>query len=127
MTSEQIETLFATTYSTVNHYARNIDGSFTLVETENNVTCIGLPTAKNYSAHVYSTATVIDDVCNIYYEYDEITFYSTNTIYKWKGDVSSYQVIDGGAMAYDGNTDLPRKRLKQSRRVVKALISVSTV
>ena len=102
VTSEQLETLFATTYSTVNHYARNIDGSFTLVETENNVTCIGLPTAKNYSAHVYSTATVIDGVCNIYYEYDEITFYSTNTIYKWKGDVSSYQVIDGGAMAYDG-------------------------
>lgn len=102
VTSEQLETLFATTYSTVNHYARNIDGSFTLVETENNVTCIGLPTAKNYSAHVYSTATVIDGVCNIYYEYDEITFYSTNTIYKWKGDISSYQVIDGGAMAYDG-------------------------
>ena len=101
VTSEQLETLFATTYSTVNHYARNIDGSFTLVETENNVTCIGLPTAKNYSAHVYSTATVIDGVCNIYYEYDEITFYSTNTIYKWKGDISSYQVIDGGAMAYD--------------------------
>lgn len=102
VTSEQIETLFAKTYSTVNHYARNIDGSFTLVETENNVTCIGLPTAKNYSAHVYSTATVIDGVCDMFYEYEEITFYSTNTIYKWKGDVSSYQVIDGGAMAYDG-------------------------
>ena len=112
VTSEQIETLFATTYSTVNHYARNIDGSFTLVETENNVTCIGLPTAKNYSAHVYSTATVIDGVCNIYYEYDEITFYSTNTIYKWKGDVSSYQVIDGGAMAYDGKYRPTTKKIE---------------
>ena len=112
VTSEQIETLFATTYSTVNHYARNIDGSFTLVETENNVTCIGLPTAKNYSAHIYSTATVIDGVCNIYYEYDEITFYSTNTIYKWKGDVSSYQVIDGGAMAYDGKYRPTTKKIE---------------
>lgn len=112
VTSEQLETLFATTYSTVNHYARNIDGSFTLVETENNVTCIGLPTAKNYSAHVYSTATVIDGVCNIYYEYDEITFYSTNTIYKWKGDVSSYQVIDGGAMAYDGKYRSTTKKIE---------------
>ena len=112
VTSEQIETLFATTYSAVNHYARNIDGSFTLVETENNVTCIGLPTAKNYSAHIYSTATVIDGVCNIYYEYDEITFYSTNTIYKWKGDVSSYQVIDGGAMAYDGKYRPTTKKIE---------------
>ena len=112
VTSEQLETLFATTYSTVNHYARNIDGSFTLVETENNVTCIGLPTAKNYSAHVYSTATVIDGVCNIYYEYDEITFYSSNTIYKWKGDVSSYQVIDGGAMAYDGKYRSTTKKIE---------------
>ena len=112
VTSEQIGTLFATTYSAVNHYARNIDGSFTLVETENNVTCIGLPTAKNYSAHVYSTATVIDGVCNIYYEYDEITFYSTNTIYKWKGDVSSYQVIDGGAMAYDGKYRPTTKKIE---------------
>ena len=112
VTSEQLETLFATTYSTVNHYARNIDGSFTLVETENNVTCIGLPTAKNYSAHIYSTATVIDGVCNIYYEYDEITFYSTNTIYKWKGDVSSYQVIDGGAMAYDGKYRPTTKKIE---------------
>ena len=112
VTSEQIETLFATTYSTVNHYARNIDGSFTLVETENNVTCIGLPTAKNYSAHVYSTATVIDGVCNMFYEYEEITFYSTNTIYKWKGDVSSYQVIDGGAMAYDGKYRSTTKKIE---------------
>ena len=78
VTSEQLETLFSTTYSTVNHYARNIDGSFTLVETENNVTCIGLPTAKNYSAHVYSTATVIDGVCNMFYEYEEITFSTPN-------------------------------------------------
>lgn len=112
VTSEQLETLFATTYSTVNHYARNIDGSFTLVETENNVTCIGLPTAKNYSAHVYSTATVIDGVCNMFYEYEEITFYSTNTIYKWKGDVSSYQVIDGGAMAYDGKYRPTTKKIE---------------
>ena len=112
VTSEQLETLFATTYSTVNHYARNIDGSFTLVETENNVTCIGLPTAKNYSAHVYSTATVIDGVCNMFYEYEEITFYSTNTIYKWKGDVSSYQVIDGGAMAYDGKYRSTTKKIE---------------
>ena len=78
VTSEQLETLFSTTYSTVNHYARNIDGSFTLVETENNVTCIGLPTAKNYSAHVYSMATVIDGVCNMFYEYEEITFSTPN-------------------------------------------------
>ena len=112
VTSEQLETLFATTYSTVNHYARNIDGSFTLVETENNVTCIGLPTAKNYSAHVYSTATVIDGVCDMFYEYEEITFYSTNTIYKWKGDVSSYQVIDGGAMAYDGKYRPTTKKIE---------------
>lgn len=112
VTSEQLETLFATTYSTVNHYARNIDGSFTLVETENNVTCIGIPTAKNYSAHVYSTATVIDGVCNMFYEYEEITFYSTNTIYKWKGDVSSYQVIDGGAMAYDGKYRPTTKKIE---------------
>ena len=112
VTSEQIETLFATTYSTVNHYARNIDGSFTLVETENNVTCIGLPTAKNYSAHIYSTATVIDGVCDMFYEYEEITFYSTNTIYKWKGDVSSYQVIDGGAMAYDGKYRPTTKKIE---------------
>lgn len=112
VTSEQLETLFATTYSTVNHYARNIDGSFTLVETENNVTCIGLPTAKNYSAHVYSTATVIDGVCNMFYEYEEITFYSTNTIYKWKGDVSSYQVIDGGAVAYDGKYRPTTKKIE---------------
>ena len=112
VTSEQLETLFATTYSTVNHYARNIDGSFTLVETENNVTCIGLPTAKNYSAHVYSTATVIDGVCDMFYEYEEITFYSTNTIYKWKGDVSSYQVIDGGAMAYDGKYRSTTKKIE---------------
>ena len=101
VTSEQLETLFATTYSTVNHYARNIDGSFTLVETENNVTCIGLPTAKNYSAHVYSTATVIDGVCNMFYEYEEITFNSANDIYKWNS-VSTYQLSDGGAIAYDG-------------------------
>ena len=112
VTSEQIETLFATTYSTVNHYARNIDGSFTLVETENNVTCIGLPTAKNYSAHIYSTATVIDGVCDMFYEYEETTFYSTNTIYKWKGDVSSYQVIDGGAMAYDGKYRPTTKKIE---------------
>ena len=112
VTSEQLETLFATTYSTVNHYARNIDGSFTLVETENNVTCIGLPTAKNYSAHIYSTATVIDGVCDMFYEYEEITFYSTNTIYKWKGDVSSYQVIDGGAMAYDGKYRSTTKKIE---------------
>ena len=101
VTSEQLETLFSTTYSTVNHYARNIDGSFTLVETENNVTCIGLPTAKNYSAHVYSTATVIDDVCNMFYEYEEITFNSANDIYKWNS-VDTYQLSDGGAIAYDG-------------------------
>ena len=101
VTSEQLEMLFATTYSTVNHYARNIDGSFTLVETENNVTCIGLPTAKNYSAHVYSTATVIDGVCNMFYEYEEITFNSANDIYKWNS-VSTYQLSDGGAIAYDG-------------------------
>ena len=101
VTSEQLETLFSTTYSTVNHYARNIDGSFTLVETENNVTCIGLPTAKNYSAHVYSTATVIDGVCNMFYEYEEITFNSANDIYKWNS-VSTYQLSDGGAIAYDG-------------------------
>ena len=78
VTSEQLETLFSTTYSAVNHYARNIDGSFTLVETENNVTCIGLPTAKNYSAHVYSTATVTDGVCDMFYEYDGITFNTPN-------------------------------------------------
>lgn len=101
VTSEQLETLFSTTYSTVNHYARNIDGSFTLVETENNVTCIGLPTAKNYSAHVYSTATVIDGVCNMFYGYEEITFNSANDIYKWNS-VSTYQLSDGGAFAYDG-------------------------
>lgn len=102
VTSEQLETLFSTTYSAVNHYARNIDGSFTLVETENNVTCIGLPTAKNYSAHVYSTAAVTDGVCDMFYEYNDITFNSANNIYKWKSDVSSYQISDGRAMSYDG-------------------------
>lgn len=99
VTSEQIETLFATTYSTVNHYARNIDGSFTLVETENNVTCIGLPTAKNYSAHVYSTATVIDGVCNMFYEYEEITFNTPNfaaTGFDGVGGYVEKGTIEGG-------------------------------
>lgn len=99
VTSEQIETLFATTYSTVNHYARNIDGSFTFVETENNVTCIGLPTAKNYSAHVYSTATVIDGVCNMFYEYEEITFNTPNfaaTGFDGVGGYVEKGTIEGG-------------------------------
>ena len=105
VTSEQIETLFATTYSTVNHYARNIDGSFTLVETENNVTCIGLPTAKNYSAHVYSTATVIDGVCNMFYEYEEITFNTPNFAATGFDGVGGYvekgTIEDGTSIRYN--------------------------
>lgn len=105
VTSEQIETLFATTYSTVNHYARNIDGSFTLVETENNVTCIGLPTAKNYSAHVYSTATVIDGVCNMSYEYEEITFNTPNFAATGFDGVGGYvekgTIEDGTSIRYN--------------------------
>lgn len=105
VTSEQIETLFATTYSTVNHYARNIDGSFTLVETENNVTCIGLPTAKNYSAHVYSTATVIDGVCNMFYEYEEITFNTSNFAATGFDGVGGYvekgTIEDGTSIRYN--------------------------
>ncbi len=105
VTSEQLETLFATTYSTVNHYARNIDGSFTLVETENNVTCIGLPTAKNYSAHVYSTATVIDGVCNMFYEYEEITFNTPNFAATGFDGVGGYvekgTIEDGTSIRYN--------------------------
>lgn len=105
VTSEQIETLFATTYSTVNHYARNIDGSFTLVETENNVTCIGLPTVKNYSAHVYSTATVIDGVCNMFYEYEEITFNTPNFAATGFDGVGGYvekgTIEDGTSIRYN--------------------------
>lgn len=105
VTSEQIESLFATTYSTVNHYARNIDGSFTLVETENNVTCIGLPTAKNYSAHVYSTATVIDGVCNMFYEYEEITFNTPNFAATGFDGVGGYvekgTIEDGTSIRYN--------------------------
>lgn len=105
VTSEQIETLFAKTYSTVNHYARNIDGSFTLVETENNVTCIGLPTAKNYSAHVYSTATVIDGVCNMFYEYEEITFNTPNFAATGFDGVGGYvekgTIEDGTSIRYN--------------------------
>ena len=78
VSQDDFNAMFSVTYNTVNHYLRNIDGSFTLVETENNVTCIGHPTAKNYSAHVYSTATVIDGVCNMFYEYEEITFNTPN-------------------------------------------------
>ncbi len=105
VTSEQLETLFATTYSAVNHYARNIDGSFTLVETENNVTCIGLPTAKNYSAHVYSTATVIDGVCNMFYEYEEITFNTPNFAATGFDGVGGYvekgTIEDGTSIRYN--------------------------
>ena len=105
VTSEQIETLFATTYSTVNHYARNIDGSFTLVETENNVICIGLPTAKNYSAHVYSLATVIDGVCNMFYEYEEITFNTPNFAATGFDGVGGYvekgTIEDGTSIRYN--------------------------
>ena len=105
VTSEQLETLFATTYSTVNHYARNIDGSFTLVETENNVTCIGLPTAKNYSAHVYSTASVIDGVCNMFYEYEEITFNTPNFAATGFDGVGGYvekgTIEDGTSIRYN--------------------------
>ena len=105
VTSEQLETLFATTYSTVNHYARNIDGSFTLVETENNVTCIGLPTAKNYSAHIYSTATVIDGVCNMFYEYEEITFNTPNFAATGFDGVGGYvekgTIEDGTSIRYN--------------------------
>lgn len=105
VTSEQLETLFSTTYSTVNHYARNIDGSFTLVETENNVTCIGLPTAKNYSAHVYSTATVIDGVCNMFYEYEEITFNTPNFAATGFDGVGGYvekgTIEDGTSIRYN--------------------------
>ncbi len=105
VTSEQLETLFSTTYSTVNHYARNIDGSFTLVETENNVTCIGLPTAKNYSAHVYSTASVIDGVCNMFYEYEEITFNTPNFAATGFDGVGGYvekgTIEDGTSIRYN--------------------------
>lgn len=105
VTSEQLETLFATTYSTVNHYVRNIDGSFTLVEIENNVTCIGLPTAKNYSAHVYSTATVIDGVCNMFYEYEEITFNTPNFAATGFDGVGGYvekgTIEDGTSIRYN--------------------------
>lgn len=105
VTSEQLETLFATTYSTVNHYARNIDGSFTLVETENNVTCIGLPTVKNYSAHIYSTATVIDGVCNMFYEYEEITFNTPNFAATGFDGVGGYvekgTIEDGTSIRYN--------------------------
>ena len=105
VTSEQLETLFSTTYSTVNHYARNIDGSFTLVETENNVTCIGLPTAKNYSAHVYSTATVTDGVCNMFYEYEEITFNTPNFAATGFDNVGGYvekgTIEDGTSIRYN--------------------------
>ena len=112
LTEDQFNEFFATTYSAVNHYVRMGDGSFALKDSETDVTCVGTPETKSYANRVYSSMAITDTVCDMFYEYEEITFYSTNTIYKWKGDVSSYQVIDGGAMAYDGKYRPTTKKIE---------------
>ncbi len=74
ITEEQFNSLFSKTYSTVNHYVRNINGSFTLAETEHDVTCVVTPAAKTYDGHVFGYLNTTESVCDMYYELDGITF-----------------------------------------------------
>lgn len=111
LTQEQFNEVFKKTYSTVNHYVRNIDGSFTLTETETNVTCVIVPTAKAYEGHVYSSLNVSGTVCNMYYELAGVTFNSANKISKWK-NIESYQVSDGGSMINEGKYRAATKKIE---------------
>ena len=112
ITQEQFLEFFGTTYSAVNHYVRMGDGSFALKDSETDVTCVGTPETKSYANRVYSSMTITDTVCDMFYEFDGITFNSANDIYKWKGVVASYRVIDGGAMAYDGKYRPTTKKIE---------------
>ena len=100
------------TYTEVKHYVRNINGSYTLKETETNVICMGTPTAKTYAGYNYGSNSVDGTVCNMYYELEGVTFYSANNIYKWKPDVSSYRVIDGGATTYNSEYRPATKKIE---------------
>ena len=100
------------TYTEVKHYIRNINGSYTLKETETNVPCMGTPSAKTYAGYEYGSNIVNGSVCNMYYELEGVTFYSANNIYKWKPDVSSYQIIDGGATTYNSEYRPATKKIE---------------
>lgn len=102
VSQDDFNAMFSVTYNTVNHYLRNIDGSFTLKDTETNVTCVIKPTAKTYEGHVYGYLNVANSVCDMFYEFDGVEFNSATEIYKWKGNVQSYKVTDGEATSYDG-------------------------
>lgn len=102
VSQDDFNAMFSVTYNTVNHYLRNIDGSFTLKDTETNVTCVIKPTAKTYEGHVYGYLNVANSVCDMFYELDGVEFNSATEIYKWKGNVQSYKVTDGEATSYDG-------------------------
>ena len=106
------ETKNVVTYTEVKHYIRNINGSYTLKETETNVPCMGTPSAKTYAGYAYGSNIVNGSVCNMYYELEGVTFYSANNIYKWKPDVSSYQIIDGGATTYNSEYRPATKKIK---------------
>ena len=102
VSQDDFNAMFSVTYNTVNHYLRNIDGSFTLKDTETNVTCVIKPTAKTYEGHVYGYLNVANSVCDMFYELDGVEFNSATEIYKWEGNVQSYKVTDGEATSYDG-------------------------
>mgnify|MGYP004559154331 CR=1 FL=1 len=106
------ETKNVVTYTEVKHYIRNINGSYTLKETETNVPCMGTPSAKTYAGYEYGSNIVNGSVCNMYYELEGVTFYSANNIYKWKPDVSSYQIIDGGATTYNSEYRPATKKIE---------------
>ena len=78
LTEDQFNEFFGTTYSVVNHYVRMGDGSFALKDSETDVTCVGTPETKSYANRVYSSMAITDTVCDMFYEFDGITFNTPN-------------------------------------------------
>ena len=104
------ETKNVVTYTEVKHYIRNINGSYTLKETETNVPCMGTPSAKTYAGYNYGSNSVDGTVCNMYYELDGITFNVPNFTATGFDGAGSYAakgtVVDGENVynnVYEGN------------------------
>lgn len=90
VSQDDFNAMFSVTYDKVNHYLRNIDGSFTLKDTETNVTCVIKPTAKTYEGHVYGYLNVANSVCDMFYELDGIEFKTPNFTPTGHGENDSY-------------------------------------
>ncbi|MDD7186366.1 MAG: hypothetical protein PUH93_01310, partial [Clostridia bacterium] len=105
LTEDQFNEFFAITYSAVNHFVRMGDGSFALKDSETDVTCVGTPEVKAYQNRVYSSMTITDTVCDMFYEFDGITFNTPNFAATGFDGVGGYvekgTIEDGTSIRYN--------------------------